>query len=554
MSAPPRDADVLVVGSGAGGAAAAWALAQAGVRVVLLEAGPEYDPFSDYRLARNDWEVSRFPEKVATESRHSFAPLQPLDDRWRHLRSWSEAYGVYVTEPRRVASAYHHVVGLGGTTLHFTGEAHRMNPAAMRMRSRFGVAADWPVSYDELEPFYAEAERIMGVAGPDGDSMRPRSSPYLLPAHRLSYASQRIAAACRALGLGFGPNPYAALSRPYDGRPGCNYCGQCLRGCPRIDKGSADVTFIAKARASGNCAIVTECRALRIERGAGDRIAAVLAVDEAGAQHRVAAKAVVLACGAVETPRLLLASDGLANESGEVGRNFMETTSWVSSALHPDELGSHRGLPADGISWHYNAPDAIPGVIGGCRFTSSAPELDLAGPVNYARRVVRGWGLAHKRQVRDAFGRALSVLAIGESLPNAGSFVDLDPDKRDAQGIRLARIHSHLDDGEIRRIDFMAKASRAVLDAAGAGRPFEEFGTYDSFSATHVFGTCRMGDDPVSSVVDRNGRSHRWRNLWIADASVFPSSGGGESPSLTISALAIRTARALAARARQGEL
>ena len=142
--------------------------------------------------------------------------------------------------------------------------------------------------------------------------------------------------------------------------------------------------------------------------------------------------------------------------------------------------------------------------------------------------------------MRASFGHVLSVGAVGEFLPNAGTYVDLDPVARDEHGTPLARIHSRIDPPELRRLAFMANKCRAILAAAGAGKPFEEFGSYDSFNATHVFGTCRMGNDRRSSVVDRNCRSHHWRNLYIADASVFPSSGGGEAPSLTIEALSIR--------------
>ena len=156
--------------------------------------------------------------------------------------------------------------------------------------------------------------------------------------------------------------------------------------------------------------------------------------------------------------------------------------------------------------------------------------------------------------MRENFGRVMSVISIGESLPNAKAFVDLDPERKDSNGMPLARIHSHLEEGEIRRLAFMAETAREILKASGAEAPFEEYGTYDVFRATHVFGTCRMGADASVSVVDPTGRSHRWRNLYVADASVFPSSGGGEAPSLTIEALGIRTATHLRERLRRGEI
>ena len=207
---------------------------------------------------------------------------------------------------------------------------------------------------------------------------------------------------------------------------------------------------------------------------------------------------------------------------------------------HPEPLGSHRGLPCDAICWDYNAPDTIASVVGGCRFNPGMAEADLVGPINYAERIVGGWGRDHKRRLRETFGHLLAISAIGESLPDARSFIALDPEAKDRHGLPKARIHSFLSDSEIQRLDFMAKTARAILEAAGVTELVEEYGTYDAFNATHVFGTCRMGPDPATSVVDPYCRSHRWRNLLITDASLFPSSGGGESPSLTISALALR--------------
>jgi len=553
------DFDAVIVGSGPGGAAAAWALTERGARVLVLEAGPRYEPFADYRLDRPDWERTTFPAKVPTYRRQTFARLQLLDKKWDDLRSHNTHLGLLVNQKRRTSWGYHHVVGVGGSTLHFAGEAQRLHPEAMNLRTRFGVAADWPIGYDELEPYYEIAERVVGVAGP-ADDARPRRGPYPLPAHRLSYASRKIAAGFDKMGLPWQANSIAALSRDYDGRPACNYCNGCARGCPRTDKGSADVTFMAKALETGRCTLRSETRVLRLEPGLDDTVAHLLVRDRDNRIEQIQPRVVVLACGAVETPRLLLFSaglhspHGLANESGQVGRNFMDTLFWTSAGLHPENIGSHRGLPSNIISWHHNAPDAIPGTVGGCRLSSSTGEANMVGPVNYALRVTGGWGRAHHKRMKQTFGHALAVGSIGESLPNDGTFVDLDPKARDRFGIPKARIHARLDEIDLVRLRFMVGQVRALLAASGVDKPIEEYGAYDAFSATHVFGTCRMGTDPRDSVVDASGRSHRWRNLYVTDASVFPSTGGGESPSLTIEALAIRSGRILAERLRKGEI
>ncbi len=544
--------DVVIVGSGAGGSAAAWTLASSGFRVLILEAGPSFDPARDYRLHRQDWETSRgFPIKPGSQGHYSFGQMQLLEPRWESLRSWNHKTGKMGEGKRREGWKYHHVRGAGGSTLHFTGEAQRLNPLAMKMRSQYGVAADWPLDYAELEPFYEIAERIIGVAGPADDAQRPRRTPCPLPPHELSYTSRRIKEQTQDLGVTWAPNTLAVLSRPYDKRPACNYCGGCNHGCPRTDKGSADITFLRKALATGRCTLKTGASVLALNAGADDKVASLDYADTSGRVRRQATPLLVLACGAVETPRLLLLSksrfapEGLANESGQVGRNFMESLFFISNGIHPEPLGSHRGLPADMNCWDYNRPNAIPNTVGGCRFSPVTAEAGLNGPLAYAQRVVKGWGLVHKQGMRETFGRVIGIGAMGESLPHPGSFIDLDAETVDDNGLPLARINGFLDAQELIRLAFMADKCRQILRACGVRQIVEEYGSYDMFSATHVFGSCRMGVDPESSVVDAECRSHRWHNLFITDASVFPSSGGGESPSLTIEALAVRAASRL---------
>ena len=533
--------DVVVVGAGAGGAAAAYGLCRRGLSVLLLDAGPRFDPTTDYPLTANDWETKGFPERAGSRGSVTFAPGQKLGGPEPLLASGSRGLGPMVTDGVRRMDRYEHVRGIGGSTLHFTGEAHRLHPAAMMMKSRFGVAADWPVEYAELERYYNEAEQSVGVAGPEKQGARWRSQKFPLPPHSLSYAARTLGKGAKALGLDWQANSRAALSQPLNGRPPCNYCGACNYGCPRADKGSADVTFIQAALATGRCTIRPDSPAIRIEAGR-DHVMAVLVGRDDGGIERIACPDLVLACGAVETPRLLLASDGLANESGEVGRNFMDTLFVVVGALHPEPQHGRRGLPNDAISWDFNAPDAIPGVPGGCRFYNAAGEAELGGLAAFALRAIPGWGRAHAKSVRAQWGHALHVGAIGERLPNRDSRIDLDPSGRDRFGMPLARIASSLGEADVARLRFMAKKSHELLAASGASRIYESYSSWDWFVATHVFGTCRMGSDPQSSVVDSFGRSHRWQNLWIADASVFPSSGGGEAPALTIHALALRTA------------
>ena len=534
--------DAVVVGAGAGGGAAAWRMTQRGWRVLLLDAGPAFDPLVDYGLDRSDWEKEGFRHKPGSQGEVGFAPMQSLDPALG-LHSWNLVQGR--TNPTRTRAVsgpgYHHVRGIGGSTLHYVGEAHRLNPRSMRLQSGFGAGADWPLTYDELEPFYVEVERLIGVAGPAETGERWRSAPYPLPANPRSLASHRLGQGAAALGLRWSVNPRAALPVAYDGRPPCNYCGGCTLGCPRRDKGSADVTFIAKAVATGRCDVRASHTVLRLGLAGGPgpkRVTSLDVADAAGRMQRIPVQRLVLACGAVETPRLLLLNGGIGG--AQVGRHFLESVAWTSVADAGAPLQSFGGLPADAISWDRNGPDAIPGVVGGYRLSAAIHEAMMTGPIAHAQRAVPGFGHAHKAAMRRSVGSLVAVGAVGESLPNERCRVDLDPKRRDAFGRPLARIHSHVDAMTVKRLQAMAAAARALLAASGATRLVEEYGTYDHFSAAHVFGGCRMGADPRSSVVDAVGRVHGAVDLHVCDASVFPSSGGGEAPSLTIQALALR--------------
>jgi choline dehydrogenase-like flavoprotein len=541
--------DAIVIGAGAGGAAAAWRLCEQGLAVLLLEAGPRFDPSRDYKLNQPDWERHLFPEPPGSRGAFTIGQLDQLDPADGELRSWNRAVGPLVRGESRQAMGpgYWHVQGVGGSTLHFVGESHRLHPAAMKLRSGHGAGHDWPIDYADLEPYYGLCEAIVGVAGPETQGERWRSAPFPLPAHPLSPPARQLVRAGQQLGMAWQANSRAALSAVYDGRPACNYCANCSRGCPLGDKGSADVTFIRKALATGRLTLKPSSPVARIHCQASGRIDFIEYI-EGKKQQRVETPLLVLAAGAVQTPRLLLANrsrhfpEGLANTSRQVGRNFMETLFWNSTGLVAGLANSHAGLPSDAICWDFNRPDAIAGTIGGCRFNSSTQEIGFTGPIAYASRLLDGFGKGLKDKLRNNFGSALSVGAIGEFLPNNGSYVDLDPSQKDRLGLPLPRLNSSLGPENIKRLRFMAEKSRQLLKAAGVEDVLEEFGAWDSFSATHVFGTCRMGADSRSSVVNAECRSHDHANLYITDASVFPSSGGGESPSLTIHALATRAA------------
>jgi choline dehydrogenase-like flavoprotein len=537
--------DAVVIGSGAGGGAAAWQLCQRGLKVLLLEAGPAFDPTSDYPQTQAGWERRSFPAPPGSRASLTYGDLGTLDDEYEDLASWSRGgfpWRLPPGAPRPPSDAgYAHVMGLGGSTLHFVGEAHRLHPDTFRRGSVTGQGADWPISYNDLEPFYTRAEQVVGVASDGAPDGRPRSAPYPMPAHPLGPGALALVEAGARIGQHWQVNPRAALSQPSDDRPACSYCGQCSRGCPLGDKGSTDVTFLRQAARTGRLTVVTGATVTRLKSGPNGMITRAEVIVQ-GRTEALETPFLFLSAGAVQTPRLLMLSasadqpQGLANSSGQVGRNFIETLAWRSSGMVPGLTGSHRGLPADAICWASDVEDP-----GGFRLNHTTLESGLNGPIAYANRLLSGHGAALKAAMRSNFGTALAVGAIGELVPDDRSRITLDAQMRDGLGLPVARISSVLNKAALDRLRRMASAARAVLAEAGAELA-EESGSRDTFTATHVFGTARMGSDPATSVTDATGRTHDHPNFWIADASLFPSSGGGESPSLTIMALALRAA------------
>ena len=538
---PPKKEkyDCIVVGSGPGGAPFAWKLASQGMSVLILEAGPRYDPLKDYALNQQDWETKGFPYK--TKIKNTFGKQQVLNPQYAQLKSWNKANGDLNRTKRRHYHKYQQVSGVGGTTLHYQGEAHRLNESAFRMKSLYGELVDWPIDYETLEPYYSQAEEIIGVAGPDKVPYHPRSKPYPLKPHKLSYASQLIQQACEKQNLKLDPNPVAILSQLYRDAPPCNYCNGCVWGCPRKDKGSVDVTFIPIAEDTGNCEILTYAYASRIETVntlGKKKVSGVSYYDRSGKEHFIKSDYVTVACGAVETPRLLLNSD--INQNDLVGQNFMETNFYEVIAFHPDRLDSYRGIPLDSVLWEWNTPNPDRGFPGGLRLSPTAGSA--MGPINYALRYFKGWGDDLVKGMDEWFGHAMGMAGVAEFFPNKDTFVTLDPKVKDDYGLPVAQIQSFLGEPELKSLEFMEKTSKEILKASGADDIVETASTYDFFAATHVFGTCRMGNDPETSVVDSSQRFHSISNLFVTDASVFPTSGGGESPSLTIEALSLRAA------------
>ncbi len=546
----------VVVGSGPGGATAADVLTGAGWSVTIVEKG------RNHLLHLDDPERLLFHfsnDEVKFLARHFLGP-DPLAEPRTFRRSAEDGVHTHVGEVNSIPST----VGGGGT--HADGKVPRFREEDFALLSAFGpvdgaAVADWPVTYDELEPFYAEAERAIGVAGEAGANPFAswRSGAYPMPPGAPMFGALRSAERAAALGLHPYPAPTAANSVPYDGRPACNNCGFCaFFGCPVHAKGDP-VAMLQRALRTGRAELVAETFAARV-RTDGRRATGVELVSADGGRRTIGADAVVLAGGAVETPRLLLLS-GI--EHPLIGRHLMVHFQTLAVGVMPEPMHGERGravthvhddaVVVDDAARRAAAAAGLPWVRGGM-VEHGGTGLPVLEAKHYP------WGPDHPKLMRSSpMRRHLWAFTMqGEDLPQATNTVDLDPEVRDIRGFPVARVtyrpHRH---------ELVASAHHgpqlvAVLEAMGAqwtttvtspGLPGEA-GAGRGLSVVpdshHVMGTTRMGHDPATSVVDAYGRLHTLDNVVVADSSVFVTSAG-YGPTLTLVALAARAAAALAA-------
>jgi choline dehydrogenase-like flavoprotein len=561
IATKPDTFDAIVVGSGAGGGFAAMSLAEAGMRVLLLERGRRFDPRRDFPMNHPDWELRprAFRDTEAPAGDVSLVREEgaPLDPRYAHLHSSSLPGEVLNSRSRRAPFRYDRVFGLGGTTLHYQGEAHRFPDHAFRPASLYGLGVDWPLSYADLAPYYDRAERLLGVAGDPANPFKPTRGPFPTPAHRLSYASQRIATGAAKLGWALLPNSLALPTRSTDGRPPCQRSGGCAQGCIFGAKSSVDLTAIRRAEGTGRLQVQTESRAFAIEMAPDGKVAGIV-YRRAGSLYRARARVILLALGAVETPRLLLANpsanqpNGVANSSGLVGQFFLETLLAEVTARFDERIDAYKGPPIDSRIWNFSRPSRDGSARSGYVLGVSGTLGGFHGPMSHAL-LLPGLGRAHKDTMRSTFGTVVTLFGIAEHEPRAGNRVTL-ADSKDPDGVPLARIQSAHSETDLLALDAMLMRAKELAHAAGAVEVLRQATTYDVPAASHVGGTCRMGTDPRASVVTAYGRSHDVPNLFITDASVLPGQGAGDSPSLSIQALALRTAEYIVTLARRREL
>ena len=518
--------DVLIIGAGASGAAVAWRLAEAGVRVVCLEQGQWLDPDS-LPPYHDDWELHRLTD---------FNP-DP------NVRGLPEDYPVEASGSTFTPLMFNAV---GGSTLHWSGHFPRYHPSDFRVRSLDGVGDDWPLTYDELEPYYDLNDRMIGVAGLAGDPSQPSRSPR--PTAPLAGGSlgATMARGFERLGWHWWVADSAIIAEPYgEGRQPCNYCGPCDLGCPIGARSSADVTYWPLAVKLG-VELRTGCRVREITVDGQGRARGALYYDADGRLHEQRAPLVIMGCNGVGTPRLLLNSrsrhfpDGLANRSGLVGKNLMFHPFAGVSGIFPEELDSDKGPIGTALFSHeFYETDERRGFVRGYQLQvvrQSGPVREALGGLVMQRLP---WGRDHHAEFAARFRHIVNIGVMGEDLPETINEVTLDPEVTDGHGIPAPRVRYRLSDNSRRMLDHgVAKAAEA-LTAAGATRVLATSPLRPS--GWHLLGTCRMGDYPLGAVVDRWGRAHDVPNLFIVDGSIFVTSAA-VNPTSTLQALALRTA------------
>ena len=543
--APGDEVDFVIVGAGAAGGVMARELSRSGFRVVVLEQGP-YLRAADFR-----------------HDELGVGPLAALTNDYRTQPNTFRTSEKDVAK-KREALKYGRLVG--GGSVHFTANYWRFHEIDFNERSRKGPVGgadfvDWPITYADLEPYYTKVEWEVGVSGLAGANPfdPPRTRGYPLPPLPIKPAGVLAERAAKKLGWHAFPAPMAILSQPYRGRSACANCGFCETfGCEMNAKSSTLATMIPEAERTGRCEIRPHSYVRRVETNASGRATGVTYFDADKREIFQRAKSVVLCANGAETPKLLLMSEssrfpnGLANSSGYVGRNLMFNGGAFAGGVFEHEINGYRGVVDSRVIQDLFELDPRVGIAGGGGFDFRHDLSPIAFALGGLPTDAPKWGPEYKRMLQEYFTRTVYVLAHATSLPIATNSITLDPAMKDAWGLPAIRMTFAEHPNDVRLNEYMQDRALELLDAAGAKKSWR-FSRDPWFPQVHLLGTCRMGNDSKTSVVDRHHRAHDVPNLLIVDGSSFVTSGRGQ-PTMTIQALAFRAAEHVARTAKQGQL
>ncbi len=529
----PDHADVLVIGAGASGAINSLVLAEAGLRVVCLDQGGWTEPAQhphyskDFQYQRqNRWN----PEPSVRQGPDDY----PVEGGQSHALMWN---------------------GVGGSTNVFAALWPRFRPSDFRKGVEHGLAPDWPITYEDLAPFYDEADRLVGVSGLTGDRGLPPRAPYPCGPLPMRASGRAIAQGFEQLGWHWWPMPAGIISENYDRRAACNGCGNCASGCPRGSMAKMSITLWPKALAAG-AELRPGARVERIETGPDGRATGAVYIDRAtGRRVLQTADVVILAANGVGSPRLLLMSEsarhpnGLANANDVVGRYLMHHTLVAAEIWVAEPINSHIGNSGAIVSSEFAETDIARGFVNGFNFNvARTGPAGVAAIGSFGHRPAP-WGSDHHAWFARHFGHSFGAYAIGDDLPQASNRITLSDTKSDNDGLPAAKLHYMPHENDLRMMHYgierLRDLARGVNAFDVAITDYYEDGVYRT-PAWHMLGTCRMGADAERSVVNKWHQSWEVPNLYVVDGSSFATSGV-VNPTSTVCALTLRAARHLAA-------
>jgi choline dehydrogenase-like flavoprotein len=516
------EADVLIIGAGASGAAAAWSMSElTNSKIVVLEQG-DYVDAGKYPSRHVDWELRRQEEFNVHPNVRQRTADYPVDDS---------------DSPIRVANFN----AVGGSTILYSGHFPRLHPSDFCTNRLDSVGVDWPLSYDDLTPFFSLNDRMMGVAGLVGDTAYPPHE-HLQPPVPMGKMGRKLAESFNKLGWHWWPSYSAINTRKHENRGVCINLGPCNTGCAQGAKASVDVTYWPAALRAG-VKLITKARVSEITINPRGRTDGVVYIDENGASHRVKARIVILAASGLGTPRLLLMSksnafpNGLANESGLVGRNLMLHPLGYVEGVFEDDLESSIGPQGCCIlsqQFYETHPKHEFKRGYTMQILRGSPPVETAVNGYFARRI--RLGSEHHKTFRETFNRTAGIAIISEDLPEFRNFIELDNEKSDSSGLAGVKIHYKLSENTQKILKHGLNAAKMVIEAAGAEVTVAHAPV--RHAGWHIMGTARMGNHPRDSVVNRYGQAHDVPNLFIADSSVFPT-GGAVNPVSSAQAVAL---------------